>query len=261
MRAGAARRPNPVSCTAPAPPHQPQCPVPGVQLKSQATLGPKRSYRPAGTDLLARLNRNVFLTEAGADAAASSAAAQTGDLVLYDPGADEGYQSKLTRLREAAAAAEAAAGALVAAEAAVAAAAGAGAAGGGDEGSAACESGMSAASTGYASGVPAAGAAPGASSMEELKAAAQQARDTSVAAHAAAAEAAKAAGPARCKVFAEAFLVEKLRPHQREGVKFIFSCLCGVKQDGVSGGVLADGMGLGKTFQTVSRGSASNRIG
>ncbi|WIA39238.1 hypothetical protein OEZ86_005361 [Tetradesmus obliquus] len=56
----------------------------------------------------------------------------------------------------------------------------------------------------------------------------------------------------RVKVYADMFLVEKLRPHQREGVKFVFECLTGVRQEGMYGAVLADGMGLGKTFQTIA---------
>jgi hypothetical protein len=34
--------------------------------------------------------------------------------------------------------------------------------------------------------------------------------------------------------------------------RFVFECLSGVRQQGVSGAVLADGMGLGKTFQTIA---------
>eukprot|EP00775_Hariotina_reticulata_P005925 gene5925-6165_t len=56
----------------------------------------------------------------------------------------------------------------------------------------------------------------------------------------------------RVKVCADSFLVEKLRPHQREGVRFIFECLSGVRKDGCFGAILADGMGLGKTFQTIA---------
>lgn len=54
------------------------------------------------------------------------------------------------------------------------------------------------------------------------------------------------------KVFADSFLVQKLRPHQREGVKFVFECLSGVSKEGFTGAVLCDGMGLGKTFQTIA---------
>lgn len=53
-------------------------------------------------------------------------------------------------------------------------------------------------------------------------------------------------------VTADAFLAEKLRPHQREGVKFIFECLSGLRREGFTGGVLCDGMGLGKTFQCIA---------
>jgi hypothetical protein len=97
----------------------------------------------------------------------------------------------------------------------------------------------------------AAAAAPAPACAATLKAAASQARAAAVAAAAAAATAVRDAGPPRAKVHAEAFLVSSLRPHQREGVKFVFTRLCGTLKDGVSGAVLADGMGLGKTFQTV----------
>lgn len=36
------------------------------------------------------------------------------------------------------------------------------------------------------------------------------------------------------------------------GRRFVFQCLSGVRQAGVYGAVLADGMGLGKTFQTIA---------
>lgn len=223
-------------------------------------------YGRAGADLLAALNRKVFLTQQGADAATAGFEdpQQVTDLILYDPETDEAYQSKVRALQEATAAAEAAAAQCAAAEAAVAAALGAS---GGEEGGA-CEgpgivSPALAAGEGHAEGAAAVhGAHPqgesegrtdpaAAASIEQLQAAAAQARAQATAAQAAAAAAARAAGPARGKVHADPFLVEKLRPHQREGVRFVFSCLCGTRQDGVSGAVLADGMGLGKTFQTV----------
>jgi hypothetical protein len=47
-----------------------------------------------------------------------------------------------------------------------------------------------------------------------------------------------------CKlVMADMFLADRLRPHQREGVKFIFECLAGLRKPGFFGGVLCDGMG------------------
>lgn len=42
-----------------------------------------------------------------------------------------------------------------------------------------------------------------------------------------------------------------LRPHQREGVKFMFECVTGVKGD-FSGCIMADEMGLGKTLQCIT---------
>jgi SNF2 family DNA or RNA helicase len=45
------------------------------------------------------------------------------------------------------------------------------------------------------------------------------------------------------KVTADMFLADKLRPHQREGVKFAFECLAGLRKPGFFGGVLCDGMG------------------
>ncbi len=47
-------------------------------------------------------------------------------------------------------------------------------------------------------------------------------------------------------VFVENRLVAKLRPHQREGVHFMFNCLSGLKPGGYTGSILMDGMGLGK---------------
>ena len=54
------------------------------------------------------------------------------------------------------------------------------------------------------------------------------------------------------------FLAAKLRPHQVEGVKFLYNALMGVKDasgapNGLGrGSLLADDMGLGKTLQTIA---------
>jgi len=55
------------------------------------------------------------------------------------------------------------------------------------------------------------------------------------------------------------FISKHLRPHQREGVMFMFSNLMGYnkfsldgREDYMSGAILADEMGLGKTLQTVA---------
>ena len=44
-----------------------------------------------------------------------------------------------------------------------------------------------------------------------------------------------------------------LRPHQREGVKFMYDCVTGAKDDGeFFGCIMADEMGLGKTLQCIT---------
>ena len=53
------------------------------------------------------------------------------------------------------------------------------------------------------------------------------------------------------QLFIEPFLGSKLRPHQLEGVKFLFECVSG-KKENISGCILADSMGLGKTLQTIT---------
>uniref|UniRef100_J3LHD5 DNA repair and recombination protein RAD54 n=2 Tax=Oryza brachyantha TaxID=4533 RepID=J3LHD5_ORYBR len=48
-------------------------------------------------------------------------------------------------------------------------------------------------------------------------------------------------------------LVRYLRPHQREGVQFMFDCVSGLlNDDGIAGCILADDMGLGKTLQSIT---------
>ncbi|KAM3243970.1 hypothetical protein ACQJBY_055722 [Aegilops geniculata] len=48
-------------------------------------------------------------------------------------------------------------------------------------------------------------------------------------------------------------LVRYLRPHQREGVQFMFDCVSGLlSEDGIAGCILADDMGLGKTLQSIT---------
>lgn len=42
-----------------------------------------------------------------------------------------------------------------------------------------------------------------------------------------------------------------LRPHQREGVKFLYECVMGMRDYDGQGCILADDMGLGKTLQTI----------
>ena len=47
-------------------------------------------------------------------------------------------------------------------------------------------------------------------------------------------------------------LCQFLRPHQREGVQFVFECVYGLKDYGGTGAILADDMGLGKTLQSIA---------
>lgn len=46
-------------------------------------------------------------------------------------------------------------------------------------------------------------------------------------------------------------LCRVLRPHQREGVQFVFECMMGLKDFEGEGCILADDMGLGKTLQSI----------
>ena len=46
-------------------------------------------------------------------------------------------------------------------------------------------------------------------------------------------------------------LSKHLRPHQREGVKFLYECVMGLRDYDGQGCILADDMGLGKTLQTI----------
>ncbi|XP_047639556.1 DNA repair and recombination protein RAD54B [Phacochoerus africanus] len=47
-------------------------------------------------------------------------------------------------------------------------------------------------------------------------------------------------------------LVYHLRPHQREGIIFLYECVMGMRVNGRCGAILADEMGLGKTLQCIS---------
>lgn len=47
-------------------------------------------------------------------------------------------------------------------------------------------------------------------------------------------------------------LASKLRPHQREGVQFLFECTMGLRGFEGSGCILADDMGLGKTLMSIT---------
>ncbi|TRY84559.1 hypothetical protein DNTS_001308 [Danionella cerebrum] len=52
-------------------------------------------------------------------------------------------------------------------------------------------------------------------------------------------------------VVVDPHLTNHLRPHQREGVVFLYECLMGMRLVGRCGAILADEMGLGKTLQCV----------
>ncbi|CAN6466682.1 unnamed protein product [Victoria cruziana] len=54
-------------------------------------------------------------------------------------------------------------------------------------------------------------------------------------------------------IVVDPLLVRFLRPHQREGVQFMFECVAGLsKEPDVNGCILADDMGLGKTLQSIT---------
>ncbi|CDI80324.1 DNA repair protein rad54, putative [Eimeria praecox] len=54
------------------------------------------------------------------------------------------------------------------------------------------------------------------------------------------------------KVEVDPMLTRWLREHQREGVRFVFECLMGLKDFDGYGCILADDMGLGKTLQSIT---------
>lgn len=53
-------------------------------------------------------------------------------------------------------------------------------------------------------------------------------------------------------VIVDPILGKHLRPHQREGVKFLYECVMGMRSFNGEGAILADDMGLGKTLQTIT---------
>ncbi|KAL4809200.1 SNF2 family N-terminal domain-containing protein, partial [Aspergillus unguis] len=53
-------------------------------------------------------------------------------------------------------------------------------------------------------------------------------------------------------VVVDPILGKHLRPHQREGVKFLYECVMGMRGFNGEGAILADDMGLGKTLQTIT---------
>ncbi|XP_032415090.1 DNA repair and recombination protein RAD54B isoform X1 [Xiphophorus hellerii] len=53
-------------------------------------------------------------------------------------------------------------------------------------------------------------------------------------------------------VVVDPHLTMHLRPHQREGILFLYECVMGMRAAGRHGAILADEMGLGKTLQSVA---------
>ncbi|KAJ7325361.1 DNA repair and recombination protein RAD54-like [Desmophyllum pertusum] len=53
-------------------------------------------------------------------------------------------------------------------------------------------------------------------------------------------------------VVVDPLLGKVLRPHQREGVKFLYDCVTGQRINGSHGCIMADEMGLGKTLQCIT---------
>ena len=53
-------------------------------------------------------------------------------------------------------------------------------------------------------------------------------------------------------VVIDPFLAKHLREHQKEGVKFLYECVMGMRDFDGQGAILADEMGLGKTLQTIA---------
>jgi DNA repair and recombination RAD54-like protein len=53
-------------------------------------------------------------------------------------------------------------------------------------------------------------------------------------------------------VVVDPLLSKVLRPHQREGVKFMYDCVTGQQIEGSYGCIMADEMGLGKTLQCIT---------
>lgn len=53
-------------------------------------------------------------------------------------------------------------------------------------------------------------------------------------------------------VVVDPLLSDKLREHQREGLKFMYECVMGLRDFDGQGAILADEMGLGKSLQTIA---------
>ena len=64
-------------------------------------------------------------------------------------------------------------------------------------------------------------------------------------------------GHAVVPVVIDPYVCRQLRPHQKEGVKFMWECCMGLRDPSLSGAILADEMGLGKTLQVNPLSSPS----
>ncbi|NXP08229.1 RA54B protein, partial [Thinocorus orbignyianus] len=53
-------------------------------------------------------------------------------------------------------------------------------------------------------------------------------------------------------VVVDPYVVNNLRPHQKEGIIFLYECVMGMRVSGRFGAILADEMGLGKTLQCIT---------
>ena len=62
----------------------------------------------------------------------------------------------------------------------------------------------------------------------------------------------KASAPRAVPVIVESFISRELRPHQVEGVQFLYDCIIGRANPPHTGAILADEMGLGKTLQSIA---------
>ncbi|XP_069587811.1 DNA repair and recombination protein RAD54B [Ranitomeya imitator] len=58
-------------------------------------------------------------------------------------------------------------------------------------------------------------------------------------------------GCAVVDVVVDPYLAVHLRPHQKEGILFLYECVMGMRVSGQFGAILADEMGLGKTLQCI----------
>nr|APC23178.1 RAD54B DNA helicase splice variant [Physcomitrium patens] len=53
-------------------------------------------------------------------------------------------------------------------------------------------------------------------------------------------------------VVVDPYIASKLRPHQKDGVMFMYECIMGLRSNSFCGCLLADEMGLGKTLQVIT---------